>query len=54
MFRNGKILEKKDAERYIIQTNHINEISSERLENVTKEMFTTMTVKIPPLFHAKV
>ena len=49
-----EILEQKDANRFVIQTNQVNEISSQRFENFATEMFTTTHVKIPPLCHATV
>jgi hypothetical protein len=43
-------LEQKDAERFIIQTNQINKMSSEIFKNFEAEMFTIANVKIPLLF----
>ena len=48
------ILDEKGADRFIIQTNHINAISSERFLNFATEISTTEKVKIPPLCHATV
>ena len=48
------ILDEKGADRFIIQTNQINAISSERFENFATEISTTVNVKIPPLCHATV
>jgi hypothetical protein len=50
----NKILEQKDADRFIVQTNQISELSLERFENFVTEMFTTTNVKITPLCYVTV